>query len=118
VLALQREAEKHYRTKERELQKILKETDQRIARMQVERSGSDKEILNIEQQKEIAELRTMKHRTQQQLREVQGDLRKDINKLDTQLKFFNIGFVPLLVIIIAIVSGWLRVRRRTRGRNS
>jgi len=116
VLDLQREAEKHYRTKERELQKILKETDQRIARMQVERSGSGTDILNIDQQKEIAELRTMKNKTQQQLREVQGNLRKDINKLDTQLKFVNIGLVPLIVIIIAIVSAWLRVRKRTYGR--
>lgn len=117
VLDLQREAEKLYRTKERELQKILKETDQRIARMQVERSGSDKELHNVEQQKEIAELRTMKHKTQQELRDVQGDLRKDIDKLDTQLKFFNIGLVPLLVALLAIITGWLRVRKRTQGRN-
>jgi len=54
VLAIQREAEKRYRTKERELQKKLKEAKQRIARMQVERSGSGEEILNPEQQQEIA----------------------------------------------------------------
>ncbi|NOQ94174.1 MAG: gliding motility protein GldG [Methylophaga sp.] len=117
VLDLQREAEKLYRTKERELQKILKETDQRIARMQVERSGSGEEIHNVEQQKEIAELRTMKHKTQQQLRDVQSDLRKDIDTLDTQLKFFNIGLVPFLVALLAIITGWLRVRKRTKGRN-
>jgi len=116
VLDLQREAEKRYRTKERELQKILKETEQRIARMQVERSGSGEEILNEEQQQEIAELQTMKNKTQQQLREVQGDLRKDIDQLDTQLKFFNIGLVPFLVALIAIITGWLRVRKRTHGR--
>ena len=117
VLDLQREAEKLYRTKERELQKILKETDQRIARMQVERSGSEEELHNEDQQKEIAELRIMKHKTQQALRDVQGDLRKDIDMLDTQLKFFNIGLVPLLVALLAIITGWLRVRKRTKGRN-
>jgi len=117
VLDLQRHAEKLYQTKERELQKILKETEQSIARMQVERSGSGEEILNPEQQQEIAELRTMKHKTQQQLRDVQNDLRKDIDTLDTQLKFFNIGLVPLLVALLAIITGWLRVRKRTKGRN-
>jgi len=117
VLDLQRHAEKLYRTKERELQKILKETDQSIARMQVQRSGSGEEIHNVEQQKEIAELRTMKHKTQQQLRDVQSDLRKDIDTLDTQLKFFNIGLVPLLVALLAIITGWLRVRKRTKGRH-
>lgn len=117
VLDLQRTAEKLYRTKERELQKILKETEQRIARMQIERSGSGEEILNSEQQKEIADLRTMKNKTQQQLREVQGNLRKDIDELDTKLKFFNIGLVPLLVALLAIFTGWLRIRKRTHGRN-
>jgi len=117
VLELQREAEKLYRTKERELQKILKETEQSIARMQVERSGSGEEILNPEQQQEIADLRTMQHKTQQQLRDVQNDLRKDIDQLDTQLKFFNIGLVPILVALLAIITGWLRVRKRTKGRH-
>jgi len=57
------------------------------------------------------------NKTQQQLREVQGDLRKDIDTLDTQLKFFNIGLIPLLVAMIAVISGWMRVRKRTQGRN-
>lgn len=117
VLSLQREAEKRYRTKERELQNELKEVKQRIARMQVERSGSGDEILNPEQQKEIAEFRLKLNKTQQQLREVQGDLRKDIDTLDTQLKFFNIGLVPLIVVLIAVISGWMRIRKRTQGRS-
>ncbi|OUR64822.1 gliding motility protein GldG [Methylophaga sp. 42_25_T18] len=117
VLAIQREAENRYRTKERELQKELKEGEQRIARMQVERSGSGDEILNQEQQKEIAEVRSLVNKTQAQLRDVQGNLRKDIDTLDTQLKFFNIGLIPLVVILIAVISGWLRVRKRTQGRN-
>jgi len=118
VLAIQRDAEKRYRTKERELQKTLKETKQLIARMQVERSGSGDEILNPEQEKEIAELRLTIQKTQQQLRQVQSDLRKDIEKIDTQLKFFNIGLVPIIVIIFAIIMGWLRVRKRTKGRHA
>ncbi|MFW5450214.1 MAG: Gldg family protein [Methylophagaceae bacterium] len=117
VLALQREAEKRYRTQERELQKTLDETKQLIARMQVERSGSGEEILNSEQQQEIAEHQTMVHKTQQKLREVQGNLRKDIDALDTQMKFFNIGLIPLIVALLAVVTGWMRVRKRTQGRH-
>jgi len=116
VLDLERAAEKNYRTKERELQKILKETEQRIARMQIERSGSGEQLLNEEQKQEIAELQTKKNKTEQQLREVQSNLRKDIDELDTKLKFFNIGLVPILVAIIAIITGWLRIRKRTHGR--
>ncbi len=103
--------------KERDLQKILTETDQHIARMQVERSGSGEELLNDDQKLEIADLRMMKNKTQQQLREVQGKLRQDIDKLDTQLKFFNIGLVPILVALLALLTGWMRVRKRTKGRH-
>lgn len=117
VLELQRDAEQRFRTKERELQKKLKDTQQRIARMQVERSGSGEQILNDEQQKEIAQFRQDMNKTQQQLRDVQGDLRKEIDDLDTQLKFFNIGLVPVLIAIIAVLSGWMRIRKRTKGRN-
>lgn len=117
VIDLQREAEKRYRTKERELQKKLKETKQRIARMQVERSGSGEQILTPEQQKEIAQFRLTANKTEQQLRDVQSNLRKDIDELDTQLKFFNIGLVPILVALLAVFTGWMRIHKRNKGRN-
>lgn len=117
VIALQREAEKRFRTKERELEKKLTETKQRIARMQVQRTGSGSEIMTPEQRKEIAHFRVVANKTQQQLREVQGNLRKDIDTLDTQLKFFNIGLVPLLVALLAVFTGWMRIRKRAKGRN-
>lgn len=116
VIALQRDAEKRFRTKERELQQKLKETQQRIARMQVQRSGSGEQILTPEQQKEIAEFRLTANKTEQQLREVQANLRKDIDTLDTQLKFFNIGLVPFVVALLAVFTGWMRIRKRTKGR--
>lgn len=117
VIALQRDAEKRYRTKERELQKTLKETQQRIARMQVQRSGSGEQILSPEQQKEIAQFRVLANKTELQLRQVQSNLRKDIDELDTKLKFFNIGLVPLLVALLAMITGWMRLRKRSKGRS-
>lgn len=117
VIALQRDAEKRFRTKERELQQKLKETQQRIARMQVQRSGSGEQILTPEQQKEIAEFRLTANKTEQELRSVQANLRKDIDKLDTQLKFFNIGLVPFVVALLAVFTGWMRIRKRTKGRS-
>jgi len=116
VEALQREAERLYRAKERELENKLQETRQRIARMQVERSGSGAEIMTPEQQKEIAEFREIADRTELELRAVKGNLRKDIDQLETLVKFINIGFIPIVVAILALITGWLRVRKRTRGR--
>jgi DNA repair exonuclease SbcCD ATPase subunit len=116
VIDLQREAEKRFRTKERELQQQLKDTQQRIARMQVERSGSGAEIMSAEQEKEIAEFRLQANKTEQQLRDVQANLRKDIDTLDTQIKFINIGLVPILVGLLAVFTGWMRIRKRNKAR--
>lgn len=116
VEALQREAERLYRAKERELENKLQQTRQRIARMQVEQTGSGQEIMTPEQQKEIAEFREIADRTELELRAVKGNLRKDIDQLETLVKFINIGLIPILVAILAVITGWLRVRKRTRGR--
>ncbi|MDX1573403.1 MAG: Gldg family protein [Methylophaga sp.] len=113
---IEREAERRYRAKERELERRLKETEQKIARMQVERTGSGEVILTAEQQKEINEARLLADRTELELREVKGNLRRDIDALETTVKFVNIGLVPILVAILAVITGWLRVRKRSKGR--
>lgn len=117
VLALQRDADKRYLTKERELKKTLKETEQFIARLQSERGDGDSDtLLTAEQQQELETHKVVVNKTRQQLREVQSNLRKDINQLDAKVKFFNIGLVPIIVAIFALITGWMRVKKRTQGR--
>lgn len=113
---IEREAERRYRAKERELERRLQETEQQIARMQVERTGSGEVILTAEQQKEINEARLLADRTELELRQVKGNLRRDIDVLETTVKFVNIGAVPILIAILAVITGWLRVRKRSKGR--
>ena len=47
-----------------------------------------------------------------ELRKVQNALRKDIEKLDSILKFFNIFFVPILLVIISLFIGFIQRRKR------
>ena len=54
--------------------------------------------------------------TRQQLRAVQLELNRDISRLETVLRVFNIVLVPALLAILAIVLGVLRGRRRARAR--
>ena len=54
--------------------------------------------------------------TRQQLRAVQFELNRDISRLETELRVFNIVLVPALLVILAIVLGVLRSRRRARAR--
>ena len=51
--------------------------------------------------------------TRIELRDVQRDLRKELDSLEAFLKFINIGFIPLLLAIGAIIAALLgRVRRK------
>jgi hypothetical protein len=43
---------------------------------------------------------------------VQHDLQKNIEKLGTELKFINIGAIPLLLSLFAIGAAFMRGRRR------
>lgn len=113
---IQREAELRYRAKERELEQKLQETEQKIARMQVERGGSGEDLLTPEQQLEISESRLLADRTRLELRAVQGNLRQSIDSLELAVKFINIGVVPIIVAMLAVITGWLRIRKRSRGR--
>ena len=65
-----------------------------------------------EQQAEIERFRGEVLGLRRELRDVQGELRGDIERLQTTTKAINIAGVPALVAIVAVVLGWLRVRKR------
>ena len=53
--------------------------------------------------------------TRIELRDVQHNLRREVDALGTILAFVNIALVPLLVAAFAIVLAILRRRRRARA---
>jgi hypothetical protein len=71
--------------------------------------------LTAAQQAEIERFRREMVQTRAQLREVQHNLRKDIDALGAFLAFINIALVPLLVSIFAIALAAFRRRRRARA---
>ncbi len=113
---IQREAELRFRAKERELTEKLKDTEKRLADLQGRGTGgaadANRSILTAEQQGEIDKFRAEMLVVRRELRDVQQDLRRDIEGVQTAAKIANIGAIPALVAIVAVVLGWLRVRRR------
>ncbi|HIE00376.1 MAG TPA: hypothetical protein EYP59_08820 [Thiotrichaceae bacterium] len=109
---IQREAEQQYRAKEKQLQTRLQETDQKIRELQSKKKDGNEFMLNVEQQQEIARFREEKIHIRKELRDVQHELHKNIASLETQMKFINIGLMPLLIGIGGITLGILNRRRR------
>jgi ABC-type uncharacterized transport system involved in gliding motility auxiliary subunit len=111
VAALKEAAEKQFRAKERALQIKLSDTGQKIAELQREKEGESNLIMSAEQRAEINKFKAEQSKTRKELRNVQLDLSKNIEKLGAWLKVINIGLIPLLVIFVSTVMGVVRMRR-------
>jgi gliding motility-associatede transport system auxiliary component len=109
---IRRAAEKAYQSREEALAEKLKETQKRLNELQGSASAGGGALLSKAQEEEIAKARQDIVDTRRALRDVQHDLNKDIDRLETQIKFANIGLVPLLIGLIALVLALVRHQRR------
>jgi len=113
VRALQANAEAQFKQQEDALKARLSETQDRLKNLQ-QGQGSSLAI-TPRQQAAIEQFKRQLIQIREQLRDVQHNLRKDIDALGDFLAFVNIALVPILVAIFAIVLAWLRRRRRARA---
>ena len=110
VNELRQDAELRFREKEKELLQRLKETEARLSEL---RTGEGEEIVLTEDQRNaIIEFTEERVRIRRELRDVRHSLRKDIETLETSLKFINIGLVPIVIGIGGLLAGLHRMRRR------
>lgn len=115
VTEIRQNAEMKYRQKEQQLLDRLEQTEQALLELeQGKRNEQNQLMLSEEQRQEIDKFRREKVRIRKELREVQHQLRKDIENLEAWLKFINIGFLPLMITVGATVVGVRRARSRKR----
>lgn len=114
VAEIQQTAEFRFREKERELQARLEQTEQKINSLQTDKQSGNELSLNIQQQQAIVGFREEKIKIRKELRNVQHALQKDIERLETQMMFFNIGLMPILIGMLGI---WFGMSSRRRRRN-
>lgn len=113
VQEMTRKAELELRAKERELQSRQDETERKLRQLQSPvRGKGDRAILSRKQLKEVEKFKGKLLTIRKELRAVQLGLRKDIEELEGRLWFFNIGLIPFLVALTAVVLGLARTRRR------
>ncbi len=115
VRAIQQEAEARYRQKEQALQQRLKDTERKIQDLQSRKEDQTTVILSAEQQTALEGFRQDLVVTRKELRNVQHELRKNIDSLENVVKFLNIGLMPLVIAVGGIVLGAWNMRRRQHG---
>ncbi len=114
VEQLRREASQAFAAREQGLRKELQETERKIGDLQSKNQGGTNALLSAEEQSAIDGFRQQLVKTRQELRQVQRDLNKDIQRVETWVKFVNIGLMPILVGLFALVMAIARRKSRQR----
>ena len=115
VEELQKKAETAYRETEKSLQNDLTITENKLRDLQRGASIATQDgapILSKEQADTLQEFKDQIINIRKKLRDVQRDLRVDIEKLGLMLKLYNIWIAPILVSISAVLVFIMRRRRR------
>jgi len=107
-------AEKSYRATEERLQVELQETERKLTALQAVKEEGELTVISAEEQLEIQRFMDRKLEIRRQLRQVQHDLQRDIDRLGTRLKLLNIGLMPVLVMVVALVYGARRRKRQNQ----
>ena len=117
VQDIRKEAEQRFSDKEQQLQQRLVNAQNRLTDLMSREAEQTDAILQANQKRALEESRTEIVAVRTELRDVQHALRKDIERLESWMKFFNIAAVPLLLgaatLVVTIVT---RLRRRARMR--
>jgi ABC-type uncharacterized transport system involved in gliding motility auxiliary subunit len=117
VEELRRQAGDQLRAQEKELDKELKETEQKLSALEAGRGGNQGSLaLSPEQEAELERFQQERVRIRKELRETRRSLDEEIEKLGTRLKAINIALVPSLIALGAIFLAVLRRRRLRAGR--
>jgi gliding motility-associatede transport system auxiliary component len=112
VESIRKKAEEQFRQREKELQANLDETEKKIRQLQQEQGSEKSYLLNNKLTTEIEKFRDERVATRKELRGVQHELKKNIEKLGAQIRFINIGLIPLLITLLALFIGIYRANKR------
>jgi ABC-type uncharacterized transport system involved in gliding motility auxiliary subunit len=104
-------ADDQFRAKEQELEKQLRDTEEKLTALQSHRNDKSAMILSPEQEKELDNFQDEKLRIRKELRAVRAGLDKDIKGLGNELKIVNIIVVPIVFAAVALLVGLWRRRQ-------
>jgi len=99
---IQAKAEARFLEEVKKLEEERANVQRKINELQAKKEGSQRFILSPEQKEELKKLRETEAQTARKLKEVRKELRKEVDSLETTLKWLNIAGMPLLVSIFGL----------------
>ena len=77
----------------------------RLNELQQQKKSDQKYILSPEQKKTLADARKKQADARKELKLVRKELRRDIDRLETKLEWFNIALIPACVGLLGLGLG-------------
>ncbi len=111
VKSIQSQAEQRFKNKILELEDDLMKAQERLSKLQEQKSKNQKLILSQEQKDEIKNFRQKEAKAKLELKTLRKELRQDIDSLENRLKWINIALMPALVIVFGLGLAVYRNRR-------
>ena len=105
VQKMEAKAQSEYRETIKRIETDLQETQKKLGELQAKKEGGQRFILSPEQQKELEKFRRKEADAKVELKKLRKNLRRDVESLETGLKWLNILGMPLLVAAAGIVLG-------------
>jgi len=115
VKKMEERAQESYRSKIKELEGSLSETQQKLNELQRSKEKGQRFILSPEQQQELAKFRQKEADAQKELKQVRKNLRRDVDSLENELKWVNILAMPFIVSLSGIALAVYK-RKRTAAK--
>ena len=112
IAEIEKTAENKYRAKEQELATRLKEAETKLRELNAGSGQAKGEPLSAESVAAIEQFRAQMLGTRAQLRNVQHDLRRDVQRLTSLIITANVGVIPAIVAMLALAFALRRSRRR------
>lgn len=116
IKELESKSQSKYRESEVDLLQKLELTKRKLEQLEKQKKDGNSMQLSAQQRKEDDAFRGELVNTRRELREVRRKLNKDIEVVETSIKFFSIGFIPLMIVFGCLVAWGLQVRRELRSR--
>ena len=106
-----------YRTKIKELEGSLQETQSRLNELQQAKqsTGQQKMIMSPEQEAELKRFREKEGQVSKELKQLKKDLARDVKSLENTLKWINIAGMPFLVTLAGISLALVK-RKKTAAK--
>ncbi len=115
--AMRRLAEARFRRTEQALQAHLAAAQKQLTALRTGQGETGATaVITPQQRQAIGGLERDMIATRARLRQVQFDLRRNIQSLEDRIRLIDIAAVPLLLVVLAVGLGIARARRRARAR--